>query len=151
MRIENTMWVRIVGLSGAALRSVEAAERAHEARIAAAQATADLLIAALSVPYESATAADIASALEAQAAHSAARQAIDAYGIPDRYRGQYCTRDNLAQWPLTANMGACCAESAATRAAEERHASLVAAGVSMPKDFDVASVEAWRDAAARGC
>ena len=140
-------------VTGAAARSVEAADQAAEAAYAQLAAAAKVLQDALNVPFAEANATTIVTALEAYQAFLAATDAVA--GLAKRH-ARYSTSCYFG-WPLS-TVGLTGPMGAIESAMNTLHANLEDAGVPMGRivvDEDgtdvAAAIRFWRDAAARGC
>lgn len=133
-----------LNVTGAALRSVQAADHTADAAYALLTATADRLSAALCVPEASVDATAIAIAITCLQSYSAAEIAVGQLVV--RHRGHSAV--TMGDWPI-ANLYTGAAQAVRT-AAEYYRQRLIDAGVQMP-EAGVYTAEYWQDAAARGC
>ena len=136
-------------VTGAALRSVQAAERAQEDRVENLRRCAGRLSGFLNTPYMEVDATWIANALEAYAEYGKALKVCEAPDIPKRYL-LALVHESSRQWPCDPRAYFDAPRCALEEAIAGYRRRLVSAGV--PMDVSAThTLQYWRDAAARGC
>ncbi len=138
--------VKPLNVTGAALRSVQAADAAADA---AYNHLANMAMVCETIMLrENPTASDIADAIEALARVQEARKVVESLA-PRHNKVQVIYSST---WPIAGGIYTS-AENAIETAARKLRFDLIAAGVSMPIPLHgvTDAAQYWRDAAARGC
>lgn len=147
MKVVRTIEPLGIKLSGAALRSVEAAEAKANRLFYSLEQSVAMLDRALSVPKADANGDDIADSIDA--AGYVNQRINEIMLLPERYR-KFNIENRWSMWPLCGDrIYPVDAVNAPKFTADSRMAELKAAGSILPGP-DIHTSECWRDAAKRG-